>query len=95
MRKNRQIKVVSFAVFQAVLMSLVGFIAGILYSFCGLIYDLFTTGLSTGTALALLSIIGMPIMFATFGFILGIVEAILYNLFASWFGGINMDFVST
>jgi len=38
------------------------------------------------------ALVGMPVIFATFGFILGLVEALLYNLFAKWFGGIELDF---
>lgn len=81
-----------FAKFQAVLMSLIGLIAGILYSFGGLIYDVFTVGLNVGTALAFLALLGMPVMFAAFGFMAGLIEAFLYNLFAGWFGGMEIDF---
>jgi hypothetical protein len=42
--------------------------------------------------LAFGALIGMPIIFATFGFIVGLIEAFLYNLFARWFGGIEIDF---
>jgi hypothetical protein len=66
MAKLKKIKVLSFAIFQAVLVSLIGLIAGILYSFGGLIYDVFTIGLNFGTALAFLALIGMPITFAFF-----------------------------
>ena len=68
-------------------MSFVGLIAGILYSFGGAIYDLLTTG----TALAFLALIGMPILFATFGFMVGLIEAFLYNLFARRIGGIELE----
>lgn len=33
----------------------------------------------------------MPIIFATFGFMVGLIEAFLYNVFARWFGGIEID----
>lgn len=73
-------------------MSFVGLIAGILYSFGGAIYDLLTSGtVNWGTALAFLALIGMPILFATFGFLVGLIEAYLYNLFASWIGGIELE----
>jgi len=90
MSKLKKIKVFSFAKLQAVLMSLIGLIAGILYSFGGTIYDIFTIGLNLGTALAFLALIGMPITFAVFGFIVGLVEAFLFNLFAKWFWGIEI-----
>lgn len=73
-------------------MLFVGLIAGIFYSFGGLIYDLSTIGLNGGPALAFFALIGMPLIFAACGFIVGAIEAVLYNLVAGWFGGIEMDF---
>lgn len=100
--RNKKMRVLSFAKFQGIIGALVGLIAGILYSFGGAIIDVLvstkvissnqTPGLSYGTALAFLALIGMPIIFATFGFVLGLVEAILYNLLSRWFGGIEIDF---
>lgn len=69
----------------------VGLIAGIIYSFGGFIYDAIYTMLNYGTALAFLSLIGMPVMFALFGFILGIIGAIFYNLVIRFMGGIELD----
>ena len=92
MSKLKRINVLNLAKFQAVLMSLIGFVAGIIYSIGGAIYDIFTIGLNLGTALAFLALIGMPITFAAFGFIVGLIEVFLYNLFARWFGGIEIDF---
>jgi ABC-type multidrug transport system permease subunit len=102
MSKLKRIRVFSLAKLQAVIMAIVGLIAGILYSFGGAIYDVLvstkvlssstTPGVGYGTALAFLALIIMPIMFATFGFIVGLIEAFLYNLFARWFGGIEIDF---
>ena len=85
--------VLFLAKLQAAIMAFVGLIAGILYSFGGAIYDVLTTGsVNSGTALAFLALIGMPILFAAFGFILGSIEAFIYNIVAGWFGGIEMDF---
>jgi hypothetical protein len=102
MAKVKKIGVLSFAKFQAVLGALIGLIAGILYSLGGAIIDTLvslgwivseeTPGLSFGTVLAFGALIGMPLIFATFGFMLGLIEALLYNLFARWFGGIEIDF---
>jgi hypothetical protein len=33
----------------------------------------------------------MPVISAMIGFAAGILEAILYNIFAKWFGGIETD----
>jgi hypothetical protein len=89
-----KIKILSFAKFQAVLGALIGLLAGILYSFGGLVIDILvslgwitsteTPGLSYGTVLAFGALIWMPAIFTAIGFFLGIIEAILYNLFAKW-----------
>jgi energy-converting hydrogenase Eha subunit A len=106
MAKVKKIKIISLAIFQALLAALVGLLAGIVYSFGGLIFDVLvsigwisslvasTPGLSLGTVLAFGALIGMPIIFASFGFILGLIEAILFNFFARWFGGIEINFES-
>lgn len=51
-----------------------------------------TSGLSYGTLLAFGALIGMPLIFGATGFLTGICEAILYNLFAKLFGGIKINF---
>jgi len=38
------------------------------------------------------ALIGMPIIFSLFGFILGLIEAFLFNLFSRWFNGNEIDF---
>ena len=84
------------------IMAIVGLIAGILYSFGGLIIDALvsigwinsteTPGLSFGTILAFGALIGMPLIFAVFGFISASTGIILYNLLASKIGGIEIEF---
>ena len=71
-------------------MAIVGLIAGILYSVGGAIYDVLvsigwiacasTPGVGYGTALAFLALVGMPVTFATFGFMVGRIEVFLYNI---------------
>ncbi|MFC1572019.1 DUF3566 domain-containing protein [Candidatus Eisenbacteria bacterium] len=46
-----------------------------------------------GTALVFLALIGMPLIFAVVGAILGLIEATLYNLFARWSGGVEINIV--
>jgi len=104
MTKAKHIRVLSFAKFQSALFALLGLLAGILYSFGGLIIDVLvsigwvssasasTPGLGFGTVLAFGALIGMPIIFAAFGFIVGVIEAFLYNLVARRFGGMEIDF---
>jgi len=79
----------------------IGLILGILYSFGGALLDITvslgwissteTSGLSAGTALAFMALIGMPLIFAAGGFFLGIFGAFFYNLTSKWFGGIEID----
>jgi hypothetical protein len=92
MAKLRRLGVLFSAKLQAIQMAFVGLIAGILYAFGGAMYELLTGTLNSGTALAFLALIGMPIIFAIFGFMAGAIGAVLYNLVARWFGGIEMDF---
>ena len=102
MARSKKIKVLSFAIFQGFLGTLLGLIAGIFYSFGGLIIDVLvslgwvttseTPGLSYGTLLAFGALIGMPLIGAVAVFFLGLVEALLFNLVARWFGGLDIDF---
>ena len=92
------------AKFQFVIFGIVGLFCGIVYSFGGLLIDILvslnwlssevmeTPGLSYGTALAFGALIGMPIIFALAGFVLGIIEGIVYNLFSKWLFGIKIEF---
>ena len=94
MAKLKKIRIFSLAKLQGILFSYVGLLCGIFYSFGGFIYDLATTGsLNLGTALAFFALIGMPLIFASFGFIVGLILAVLYNLFSRLFGGANIDLV--
>lgn len=90
----RKINLVSFAKQQVTIWALTGLLAGIFYSFGGLLIDALVTigwitsqetpGLSYGTLLAFGALIGMPIIFASFGLVLGIIGAFLYNLIIQW-----------
>lgn len=92
MAKTSKIGVLRLVRLQAVLMSLVGLLAGILYSFGGAVYDVITTGsVNGGTVLAFLALLGMPLVFAAGGAILGFVQAVLFNLFVKRFGGIEVE----
>jgi len=100
--KIKKLNVISFAKFQAVIGALLGFVAGLLYSFGGFIIDILvslnwvftaeTHGLSYGTILAFGALIGMPLIGAIAGLILGFLEALLYNIFARLFDGLDIDF---
>ncbi len=86
-----RIDVFNFARLQAILLALVGACAGILYSFGGALYDILTTGLNTGSYLAMLALVGIPVLFGLSGLILGLIEAALFNLIATRLNGIILD----
>lgn len=93
-----------FAKFQAFLFGLLGLIYGVFYSLGGLIIDalvtlellssesVLTPGLSIGSVQAFGALIGMSVLFAIAGFLTGILEAILYNLWLKYFRGIEVNF---
>jgi hypothetical protein len=58
-------------------MAYLGFVCGVLYSFGGLVIDLLTIGLNWGTALAFMALVGMPVIFGAFGFLLGAIVALV------------------
>ncbi len=90
MKKLRKIGIPSSVKFATAVMALVGLLAGILYSFGGLIIDTLvtigwittseTSGLSYGTVLAFGALVGMPLIGAVIGFLVGTIGAFLYNL---------------
>ncbi len=83
-------KIPQYAKQQAIIFGLIGLLAGIIYSVGGFFIDLFvslgwltsqeTPGLSYGTILAFGALIGMPIIFAVLGFIVGIIGAKFFKL---------------
>ena len=92
MVKVKKIKVLAYAKVQAVMCGFAGIIAGLIYSVGGTVYDVVTTGtVNKGTALAYFAIPVMPLYFAFWGFVAGIVGAFLYNITSKWFGGIKID----
>ncbi|NND50896.1 MAG: hypothetical protein HKN54_00735 [Flavobacteriaceae bacterium] len=93
-------KLVQFVLVQTIVMEIIGLIAGILYAFGGLIIDALvsfgwittneTPGLSYGTILAFGALVGMPLIFAIVGFLLGLVEALFYKLVLMLFRGMKL-----
>jgi len=77
----KKIKIIQHAKLQARITGFAGIIAGLIYSVGGTFYDIQTVGLNKGTLLAYIAIPVMPIYFAVFGFITGIVGAYIHNLF--------------
>lgn len=103
----KTIKVFPFAKFQAILFGLLGLVCSVFYSFGGLVIDalvslgllysetMSTPGLSKLSLLALGALVGMPALFTTAGFLTGILEAILFNLWVKYLGKIKIDFLKS
>ena len=85
MEKVNKIDIFLCAKLQGIIAGLIGLFCGVIYATIGTIIDLSTIGLNAGTALAYLAIIGMPIFFAVFGYVTGLVSAALYNCCSKWF----------
>ena len=77
-----------------------GFLAGCIYAFGGLIFDTLVTfglivstqtpGLSNGTLLAFGALIGMPVIGVVAGLALGIIEVYTYLFFKKFFPNITI-----
>ena len=103
MKKIKRLGVFSFGKLLALIGGLLGLICGIWYAVGGLLIDIGvsmgwlspeamgTPGLSHGTVLAFGALIGMPLIGVCTGFVVGLIGALLYNLYASWFGGVQID----
>lgn len=70
-------KILSTAFKLAKWMAYLGLVCGVVYSVGGLVYDMLTIGLNWGTAMAFGALVGMPLVFAAFGFLCGALGAIL------------------
>ena len=90
------LKFFPFAKFLAFIGGLIGLVCGVLYSFGGFLIDLLvslewintneTPGLSYGMILTFGALVGMPLIFATAGFILGLLGGVLFNLYHNYAG---------
>ncbi len=58
-------------------MAYLGMAAGVLYSVGGFFVDLLTIGLNWGTAMAFGALVGMPVIFGVFGFLVGALVALV------------------
>ena len=70
-------KVLRIATIAGIGMAGLGLVCGVLYSVGGFFVDLFTIGLNWGTVLAFGALVGMPVIFGVFGFLLGALIALV------------------
>ena len=102
MKRSVGIRVLSFAKFQSLIGGILGGFCGFIYSFGGLVVDLLvslnllesaeTSGLSYGTILAFGALLVMPVLGAFIGFLFGLAEALVFNLFSGWVKDVNLNF---
>ena len=97
MTNKQHLKILAVAQLQSTFFLFIGGVCGMIYAFGGLLIDTLvslgwasseywsTPGLSYGSILAMGALIGMPMIFGSIGFLLGIVEALLYNAFIAPF----------
>ena len=90
--KLKRLGVLSVAKLQAILMAVFGLILAILYAFAGTMIGVVYGSAGLGVGFGLFAIIIFPILYGLLGFISGAIIAFLYNLFAGWFGGVEMEF---
>jgi len=97
MTEVTKINAMSFAKISALMWAFVGFIIGILL---GLVLFAFGSVISSdinqlksffGVTLGIIGFVGVPIIFALFGFINGLLFAWFYNLLSWWTGGIKIE----
>jgi len=92
MTRITHVGILFVAKLQASLFGLAGLVCGIVYSVGGLLSELWGgVPLNRGTALAFLAIVGMPLLFAAVGFLVGLVGGALFNWLAPRFGGLEVD----
>jgi len=102
MKRPRKINLLPFLKFQMVMGSILGLMMGIIYAFGGLIIDVLvsvnwithseTPGLSYGTLLAFGALVGMPIIFASIGLVVGVFKVLAFNVLSKWIGFLEINF---
>jgi hypothetical protein len=98
MKEIKRIGILSMAKIYGLTMAILGLIIGIFIGFI-----MFFIGSFVGTSHGITPFFGptlgiggfiiMPIIYGLLGFILGALCAVLYNLLASWVGGIEIEIV--
>jgi hypothetical protein len=84
----KSVDIMSLAKIATLFGVVVGLVAAIIAAVTGIHRGFVTVGAFAGIAL----IIIMPFLGAVCGFISGVVHAFLYNVFAKWVGGVNLEF---
>lgn len=92
MKKDTRLSLIALTKLHVIVFTFVGLLAGILYSFGGLVYDAAMGSLGYGTVLAFGALIGMPMIGAIVGIVARIVEWLLFRIASGLLGGIEINF---
>ncbi len=97
----RKVGVMSAAKIYAVMMLVISLLISIPYGLFIIVYSVFGARLVGGDAglavggggivAGILVMIGLPIMYGIFGFIFGAIGALVYNVFAGFVGGVEIE----
>jgi hypothetical protein len=93
----KRIGPLSLAKVSAVIYAIIGFIVGCVFALISLIGGAVSQqfggrGGGFGAIFGVGAVILFPIMYGVFAFIASLISAALYNLLASWVGGVELDF---
>lgn len=91
MKEIKSMDVLSVGKVYAIVMAIIGFLAGIIVALVGSAAATFSRPGMWGAGLGVLSIIVLPIIYGVLGFIFGVIGAAIYNLVAKWVGGIKIE----
>ncbi len=91
MAQLKSIGVLSLAKIYALIMAVFGLIIGIFYGFGMMAPIGFSGGMMSGAVAGFLFVILMPVFYGVLGFVSGAITALLYNMFAKWVGGVEVD----
>lgn len=90
----RRVRPLSFAKVMGMLYALMGLLIGAcisLFSFIGSAFSPKEMPGGMGILFGVGAIIALPIFYGLLGFIMSLIGAALYNLVASWVGGVELD----
>jgi hypothetical protein len=89
----RRVGPLSFAKITGILYGLMGLLLGAIFSLMSLVSSAFSTkeAGAMGMIFGVAAVVVLPIFYGVLGFVSSLIAAALYNLIASWVGGIEMD----
>ena len=93
----KRIAPLSLAKISGVLYAIIGFMVGCVFALISLVGGALSQqmgGRAFGALFGVGAVVMFPILYGAFAFIASLISAWLYNLLASWVGGIEVELVS-